>query len=347
MAKIFLTGASGYIGGEVLHAIATAHPEYTIRALNRDATKSALITAAYPSVTIVPGSLDDSATLEAEAAQADIVLNLAAREHLPSAQAILKGLTSPSRTSSTTAKRPYWIQVSGATLLASPEIARGTYGEPSDKIHDDLSGVAEIIALVRSNPKRATDNFVLDSGHAHGVNTALVPPGIIYGEGAGPVNRRTFQVPELARVAVERGRAVQVGRGLARWGYVHIRDLGQLFLRLVEKAAAGEDGRAGLWGEEGIYFTGVGGDISFAEISQRVAQAAFEKGYIKSADVEQLSAEEADKLIGHASAVLGTNARCEARRARELLGWKPVQHDLIDEIPVTVEAEARKLGVAS
>lgn len=255
------TGASGYIGGEVLHAIATAHPEYTIRALNRDATKSALITAAYPSVTIVPGSLDDSATLEAEAAQADIVLNLAAREHLPSAQAILKGLTSPSRTSSTTAKRPYWIQVSGATLLASPEIARGTYGEPSDKIHDDLSGVAEIIALVRSNPKRATDNFVLDSGHAHGVNTALVPPGIIYGEGAGPVNRRTFQVPELARVAVERGRAVQVGRGLARWGYVHIRDLGQLFLRLVEKAAAGEDGRAGLWGEEGIYFTGVGGDI--------------------------------------------------------------------------------------
>ncbi|KAB2580429.1 Uncharacterized protein DBV05_g866 [Lasiodiplodia theobromae] len=109
MAKIFLTGASGYIGGEVLHAIATAHPEYTIRALNRDATKSALITAAYPSVTIVPGSLDDSATLEAEAAQADIVLNLAAREHLPSAQAILKGLTSPSRTSSTTAKRSYWI----------------------------------------------------------------------------------------------------------------------------------------------------------------------------------------------------------------------------------------------
>lgn len=342
-------------------------------------------------MTIVPGSLDDSATLESEAAQADIVLNLAAREHLSSAQAILKGLTSsPSRTSSTTAKRrPYWIQVSGATLLASPEIARGTYGEPSDKVHDDLAGVAEIKALVRGNPKRATDNFVLDSHGGVVVNTALVPPGIIYGEGAGPVNRRTFQVPELARVAVERGRAVQVGCGLARWGYVHIRDLGQLFLRLVEKAAAAagddDDGRAGLWGEEGIYFTGVGSDIvsfhfppffffslslslqkveqmaiillirvillfskqSFAEISQRVAQAAFEKGYIKTADVEQLSAEEADKLIGHASAVLGTNARCEARRARELLGWKPVQNDLIDEIPVTVEAEARKLGVAS
>lgn len=210
-------------------------------------------------MTIVPGSLDDSATLESEAAQADIVLNLAAREHLSSAQAILKGLTSPSRASSTTSKRPYWIQVSGATLLASPEIASGTYGEPSDKVHDDVSGVAEIVSLVRGNPKRATDNFLLDS-HSHGVNTALVPPGIIYGEGAGPVNRRTFQVPELARVAVERGRAVQVGRGLARWGYVHIRDLGQLFLRLVEKAAAG-DGRAGLWGEEAIYFTGVGSDI--------------------------------------------------------------------------------------
>lgn len=194
-----------------------------------------------------------------------------------------------------------------------------------------------------------------------------MPGGIIFGPGRGPVKGRSVQVPELSRIALQRGKAVQVGRGLSVWGSVHIHDLSGLFLLLVEKAVAGDAGK--YWNEEGVYFNSVGNDIvsllcfflrraswyvlinfflqSFAEISQRVAKAAVEKGYIQNADVEQLAPEEADKLTPHASVILGTNARVEARRAREVLGWKPVQKSLEEEIPETLQAEAERLGVSS
>lgn len=341
MTKIFLTGASGYIGGDVLHALATAHPDYEISALNRDQQKADQITKAYPSVKIVQGSLDDAAVLEAEASKSDIVLHLAATGHLPSVQSILKGLTS-----STRSKPAHWIQISGASLLGAPEIASKTFGEPTSLVYNDLDRAADIRAHIRKYPARAVDNFVLDvAAKTDDVRTALVPGGIIFGPGRGPVKGRSVQVPELSRIALQRGKAVQVGRGLSVWGSVHIHDLSGLFLLLVEKAVAGDAGK--YWNEEGVYFNSVGNDISFAEISQRVAKAAVEKGYIQNADVEQLAPEEADKLTPHASVILGTNARVEARRAREVLGWKPVQKSLEEEIPETLQAEAERLGVSS
>ncbi|GME27575.1 uncharacterized protein K452DRAFT_296527 [Neofusicoccum parvum] len=281
MTKIFLTGASGYIGGEVLH-------------------------------------------------------RLAATGHLNSVQSIFKGLTGTSR-----AKPAFWIQVSGATLLSAPEIASKTFGEPSDKVYNDFERVEEIRALARQFPSRAVDNFVLDK--TPGVNTALVVPATIYGPGSGPVNQRSVQVPELSRVTIQRGKGIQVKKGLSTWDNVHIQDLSTIFLRLVERAAEADSSKP-YWNQDGVYFTG-SGSIPFSEISQRVAQAAFEKGYSKSADVDQVSVEEADQLSPHGGILWGTNARCEARRAAELLGWKPVQKSLEEEIPETVAAEAQRLGV--
>ncbi|KAH7057115.1 NAD dependent epimerase/dehydratase family protein [Macrophomina phaseolina] len=342
MTKVFLTGASGYIGGEVLHTLAAAHPEYEIAALNRDPKKADQITRAYPNVKIVSGSLDDAAILEQEASKADVVLHLAATGHLPSVESIFKGLTSSQRSGPA-----HWLQISGASLLGAPEIVSKTFGEPSDKIYNDLDGAEEIRAHIRKYKNRVVDNFILDvSGKASGVKTALVPGAIIYGPGRGPVNQRSIQIPELSRIALQRGKAVQVGRGLSIWGNVHVQDLSSLFLLLVEKAVAGDSSKS-YWNDDGIYFNSVGNDISFAEISRRVARVAVDKGFIKNEEVEQLSAEDADKLSPHASIVLGTNARVDSRRARQVLGWKPVQRRLQDEIPETLEAEARRLGVTS
>lgn len=69
------TGASGYIGGQALHAIATAHPELSFRALVRDSAKAKVITKAYPHVQTVAGSLSDEATLRKEVNEADIILS--------------------------------------------------------------------------------------------------------------------------------------------------------------------------------------------------------------------------------------------------------------------------------
>ncbi|KAJ0143665.1 hypothetical protein CTA2_1244, partial [Colletotrichum tanaceti] len=63
MTKVFLTGATGYIGGSVLSLLAESHPEYAVRALVRDSVKGKLVKDAFAKVEIVEGELDDVDTI--------------------------------------------------------------------------------------------------------------------------------------------------------------------------------------------------------------------------------------------------------------------------------------------
>ncbi|KAH0162491.1 hypothetical protein KCU67_g5923, partial [Aureobasidium melanogenum] len=72
--KLFVTGATGYIGGDALHVIVQAHPdEYEITALVRNTDKGAQVAAEYPKVKLVYGDLDSSDLLEEESKKADVV----------------------------------------------------------------------------------------------------------------------------------------------------------------------------------------------------------------------------------------------------------------------------------
>jgi len=73
MTKLFVTGATGYIGGDALKAIIDAHPEYEITALVRNSNKGAQVAAVYPKVSLVYGDLDSTDLLTKEASKADIV----------------------------------------------------------------------------------------------------------------------------------------------------------------------------------------------------------------------------------------------------------------------------------
>lgn len=81
-------------------------------------------------------------------------------------------------------------------------------------------------------------------------------PPIIYGVGEGPINQRSIQILTLCKVALERGKAVTVGKGESRWGSVHVGDIAKLIASLAE-AGAKENQDEALWGENGIYLTGV------------------------------------------------------------------------------------------
>lgn len=77
MARIFLTGATSYVGGDVLHrlqqsSLAKAH----IACLVRDASDAKELSGTYPGIEIVQGGLDDSELVEQEARKADVVLSL-------------------------------------------------------------------------------------------------------------------------------------------------------------------------------------------------------------------------------------------------------------------------------
>ena len=68
------TGASGYIGGQVLHDLVAARLHVRVRALVRSEQSAKAISAAFPSVETVSGDLDNAAVITEEVKQADIVL---------------------------------------------------------------------------------------------------------------------------------------------------------------------------------------------------------------------------------------------------------------------------------
>ena len=73
MTKLFVTGGTGYIGGDALYAIASAHPEYEVTALVRSSEKGVQVAKEYAKVRLVYGDLDNTELLEEEAKKADIV----------------------------------------------------------------------------------------------------------------------------------------------------------------------------------------------------------------------------------------------------------------------------------
>lgn len=61
-----------------------------------------------------------------------------------------------------------------------------------------------------------------------------------------------MQLPELSRCFLERKQGFMVGEGKSQWGFVHVRDLSLVYLKLAEAAAEG--GGKASWGSEGYYF---------------------------------------------------------------------------------------------
>ncbi|GMG12950.1 unnamed protein product [Aspergillus oryzae] len=349
------TGATGYIGGDVLFALTQAFRNSNISALVRSESRASQLTDKFPSVAPVIGDLDSTAKITSEASEADVVLrktlslfvvavgtltkekDLASSNHLASATAIAQGLTESKR------QKPVWIQISGASLLSGPDITANAYGEPRSQEFNDLQGISEIRSIITSSPKRAVDNLLLKlfATNPH-VRTAIIYGPLIYGRGRGPVNQRSIQLPDLAKSTIQHGHGLQVGRGLSCWSNVHVSDIAQLVLKLTQEALSNSQNPS-IWNENGIYFA-ENGKMPFGEISQRVASFAAEQGFIKDSTVKSIDADAADKLTAHGAVLWGTNVQYTAARARELLGWQPQGPSLEGEIPRAVREEASQLN---
>lgn len=326
------TGATGYVGGDALFILARAHPDYEITALVRSKGKGQEVHNHYPSIHLVYGTLDDFELLAQEVAKADITCHWASCEHEAGAKAIAEGL---SRNAS-----GFVIHLSGADNICFPDLNSGTYGKMDDRVFDDLTGLGHILAPENKAPHREVDQAIFEAAKKGG-KTAIVCPPTIYGPGRGPGNQRSIQVPELASRILKRGRAVTVEGGDNTWNSVHVHDLANLFLKLVEAAAEG-GGKAD-WGINGFYFA-ENGEFKWKAVSERIAMEANARGLLSSVELERLNAEEVDKMWEYGSFFWGTNSRSRAVRATEVLGWKPVQGDIFEDVPKVVEAEAIALG---
>jgi hypothetical protein len=261
-------------------------------------------------------------------------------DHAGAAQAIAKGLAS----GHTKEKPGYWIHVSGTGILCWKDMQTHTYGEaPSQPPYDDWEDVAGLTGLPDEAFHRDIDKMVL-AANSGVVKTAIVCPPTIYGPGRGPGNARSRQVYNLVKTTLEKGQAPQLGKGLTEWDNVHIHDLSDLIVLLVEAAIGEKKDDPEIWGQKG-YFLAENGHHVWGEVSKQVAEETYKQGYIKTKEVHPMGVNEAKETAGFEALSWGLNSKGYAKRARKLLGWNPKGKSLKDEIPGIVDGEAKILGL--
>ncbi|GBE86891.1 NAD(P)-binding protein [Sparassis latifolia] len=334
---IFLTGATGYIGGAVLTRL-LAHPSaqtFGITVFLRSAEKAKLLESDF-GVKAVVGTLAELDKLEAQAEAAHVVFSCADSDDLPAIEAILRGLR---KRHATIGDLPILIHTSGTGELADK--ANGLH--PTDTIYDDLDA-AQIETLPPTAPHRPVDLAIVGADADGYVRTYIVLPSTIYGIATGPLvaagisNPQSIQIPNLIRASLDRRHAGVVGRGISFWPDVHIDDVANLYIILFDAIVANPE-KVG-HGREGYYF-GENGEHTWGDIARATGAAFVELSISASAEPTSFTTEELIKYWGSEAKgnVNGSNSRCRGNRSR-LLGWSPIYTtaDLIASIKPEVEA---------
>ncbi len=288
--NVFITGASGYIGGTVAERLLAAG--HRVRGLVRRSDLAERLGAA--GITPVLGTLDDGEILAREARRADAVINAASSDHRPAITALLAALQDTGKT---------LIHTSGIGVIADD--ARGQAGDARIFDEDDPLPVAP-----GRQARRALDQAVLAGGDS-GLRGIVLCNAMVYGEGRG-LQRHSTQIPGLLKPAQRDGMVHVLGAGANRWSNVHVDDLAELYLLALEH------------GPDGAFYFAENGEASFAQIGGALANR-LDLGPVQPWTLEQAAAE-----WGHdqALALFGSNARVRAKRAREELGWAP-RHDSV------------------
>jgi len=321
--KLFITGTTGYIGGTVLtKLLEPAHKgKYDITVLTR--SEATVPKFKELGVNVLLGDLDSADLLTKAAIDSDVVLHIAHADHLPAAQALIKGLNTKD------GKRRIYIHTSGTSVLA--DRAMGAYA--AEKIFNDLD-VESIHALPITQPHKDVDSYIFENNQ--NFDSIIVAPPTIYGLGTGPFNRHSVQLPGLIKAFIKAGKAGTVGKGLNRWGNVHIDDLANFYVVLLEKAVEGKAST----GYNGWYFC-VTGEHAWKDVTAKIAEELYKYKAISSPEVHEFNDEESTSIIGgwawHAA---GGNSRSRSDRALQL-GWKPDERN--PGIFETIEGEVKAI----
>lgn len=296
--KIFVTGASGYIGGSVATGLVAAG--HSVRGLTRGPANAARL--AERGIDPVVGTLDDAALLAREAVAADAVINAANADHAEAVRALLSGLRGSGKP---------LIHTSGSSVIGDD--ARGD--RSSDRVFDESSTLA---VNPRKQARRDLDLLVLGAA-GNDVRSAVICPSLIYGTGRG-VNADSVQVPFLVTQALACGVVRIVGAGRNVWSTVHVDDVVDLYLLALAKSPAG------------AFYFAENGEVSFRAIADAIAERL---GMSVESLPAEVAAGQWGELKAYFT--LGSNSRVRGRQARAL-GWTPRHASVIDwilaEMPV-------------
>ena len=293
--RVFVTGASGFIGAAVVPELVGAGHE--VVGLARSEQAAAALAAAGAAVH--RGDLQDPDSLRAGAGAADGVIHLAYRHDFSDVAAFEESADIDLRA----------IEALGEELAGSGRplvIASGVLGlrPPGQTGTEEDAGDPQSFAAGRRRSERALLELA-----GRGVRAASVrlSPTV---HGAGD---KGF-IPAVIAVARERGVSGVIGDGSQRWPAVHRLDAARLFRLVLEQAPAGSvhHGVA----EEGVPLREVA-DVIARHLGIPVAPVAPER---------------AGEHFGFLAAVLAMDAPASSALTRERLGWEPAQPGLIADL---------------
>ncbi|QRV79625.1 NAD(P)H-binding family protein [Ceratobasidium sp. AG-Ba] len=312
--KIFILGATGYIGGAIIKELQRTSAAFTITALVRKDQDIETLEAL--GVKTIKGSFTDVDKIEEASREADIVYNAADADDMSLNNAVLRGLKSKK-------DRGVLIQTSGTGLLS--DNYNGELTPEGSKVWN-VSRFDDIKGIPPTQPHRDVDLEIFGAHERGEIDAYIIAPSCIYGIGDGPVNKLSQQVPRMIR------QPVYVGKGTNLWNNVHISDLIQLYtiiLNLALSVRAGETPRPEAY--TNFYFASVG-EHAWGDVAKRIGPILLAKGKVEKAEARSVKASEVENF-----SALTTNSRSVSVRGRNL-GWMPVAKSLEDSLEEDIDA---------
>jgi nucleoside-diphosphate-sugar epimerase len=242
--KVFLTGATGYIGSAVAEAL--RNHGHDVTGLARSDEAVAKLEAR--GITAIKGDLRDAESIASAAKHADGVIH-AAFTNGPDAPAVDRTTVETVLSVLEGTKTPF-LYTSGIWVI----------GDTGENIADETTTLNPT-ALVTWRP--AIERLTLDAAEK-GVRSIVIRPGVVYGREGG-------MVANFTKTARERGAARFVGTGENRWPLVDVDHLAELYVIALEKAPPGS-----------LYMAVEGPSVRVREIAEAASRAAGAEGKVES-----------------------------------------------------------------
>lgn len=298
--RIFVTGASGWIGSAVVpELLGAGHGVVGLARSDQSAQRLEAVGA-----TVRRGDLDDPDGLAKAAADSDGVIHLAFQHEVAFERGDFATAAEVDRRA---------VEAMGGALVGSGRplvLASGILGLAPGRTATEDDGLVPN-AAIRGNPlglRHATALLTLSLRGVGVRSSVLRLPPTVHGDGD------TGFVAGLVRIARERGTAGYVGDGTNRWPAVHRSDAAHLACLAVESAAPGSVLHA--VGDDGVPF-------------REIARAIGRHLNVPSTSIAPAEAHEHFGLLGP---IVTTDGPANADITRTLLGWAPTGPSLLEDL---------------